>query len=85
MKADNKVMKLLVQLAEKLGADVAKLSTSDLEDFNFVKMLDASKKGKLSISKEALASIDRGLADLKSGKTVPHEEVMELFKKYVQN
>jgi len=48
-------------------------------------MLDESKKDKLSTSKEALVSIDRGLADVKSGKTVPHDEVMEMFKNYVQN
>ena len=30
-----------------------------------------------------LAAIDRGLADIKSGKIVPHEEVKESLKKWL--
>jgi predicted transcriptional regulator len=30
-----------------------------------------------------LAGIDKGLADIKSGKTLPHEEVKESLKKWL--
>jgi antitoxin YefM len=37
------------------------------------------------ISQAELESIDRGLAAIKNGKTVPHSEVMKRLKKYVSD
>ncbi len=47
IKADNKIVKLLIQLAEKLGADVSKLSKSETEDFIFGEMMDKAKTNKV--------------------------------------
>lgn len=47
IKADNKIVKLLIQLAEKLGADVSKLSKSDTEDFMLGEMMDKVKTNTL--------------------------------------
>jgi hypothetical protein len=54
IKADNKIVKLLIQLAEKLGAEVSKLSKSEVEDFTFWEMMDEAKTDNLVSKSEVL-------------------------------
>jgi|TARA_B110000902_G_scaffold244591_1_gene297947 hypothetical protein len=54
IKADNKIVKLLIQLAEKLGAEVSKLSKSEVEDFTFGEMMDEAKTDNLVSKSEVL-------------------------------
>ena len=42
------------------------------------------KENSHQTSVEELQSIDRGLVDIKAGRTKPHKEAMKLFDKYVQ-
>ena len=59
IKADNKVVKLLIQLAEKLGADVSKLSKSEAEDFTFGEMMDEARTKK-TVAKSDVISYLKG-------------------------
>ncbi len=46
IKSDSKNLKLITELAKRLGSDVLKLNNADLEDFTFGELLKESKTGK---------------------------------------
>lgn len=51
------------------------------DDYNeYLRLKEESTK----LSAAELASINRGLADVEAGRTVPHDEVMKIFDKYVR-
>lgn len=54
IKGENKIVKLLIQLAKNLGASVSKLNKNELEDFNFGRMINESKTGKLDDKKKVI-------------------------------
>lgn len=45
IKSDSKSLKLIAQLAKRLGSQVAKLDDEQLEDFTFGQMLKEAKTG----------------------------------------
>jgi hypothetical protein len=54
IKADTKIVKLLIQLAQKLGADVSRLSKSETEDFMLGEVMDELKTNKLADKSKVL-------------------------------
>ena len=53
IKSDNKNLKLIIELAKRLGSDVVKLDDSQLEDFSFGEMMKEAKTGK-TVSRESI-------------------------------
>jgi hypothetical protein len=46
IKSDTRNLKLITELAKRLGSDVVKLNEEQLEDFTFGEMMKESKTGK---------------------------------------
>jgi antitoxin YefM len=63
------------------GKDKGVVLLSMAEYNQYLQLKEESTK----LSSEELASIDRGLADTKAGRTIPHEEAMKIFDKYVKD
>lgn len=53
IKSDSKSLKLIAQLAKRLGSQVAKLDDEQLEDFTFGQMLKEAKTGE-AVSRESI-------------------------------
>ncbi len=53
IKSDSKSLKLIAQLAKRLGSQVAKLDDEQLEDFTFGQMLKEAKTGE-TVSRESI-------------------------------
>ena len=53
IKSDNKSLKLIVELAKRLGGNVIKLSDEELEDFTFSEMMKEAKTGK-TVSRDTI-------------------------------
>ena len=53
IKSDSKSLKLIMEIAKRLGGQVAKLDDEQLEDFTFGEMLKEAKTGK-SVSRETI-------------------------------
>lgn len=48
IKSDSKSLKLIAELAKRLGSKVAKLDDEQLEDFTFGEMMKEAKTGELA-------------------------------------
>ena len=46
IKSDSKSLKLISEIAKRMGSEVAKLDNEELEDFTFGEMLKEAKTGK---------------------------------------
>lgn len=53
IKSDAKSLKLIMEIAKRMGSQVAKLDDDQLEDFTFGEMLKEAKTGKL-VSRETI-------------------------------
>jgi len=53
IKSDSKSLKLIMEIAKRMGGQVAKLDDEQLEDFTFGEMLKEAKTGK-SVSRETI-------------------------------
>ncbi len=53
IKSDSKSLKLIMEIAKRMGSEVSKLNNDQLEDFTFGEMLKESKTGEL-VSKETI-------------------------------
>lgn len=53
IKSDSKNLKLIMEIAKRMGGQVAKLDDEQLEDFTFGEMLKEAKTGK-SVSRETI-------------------------------
>ncbi len=53
IKSDSKSLKLIAELAKRLGSKVAKLDDEQLEDFTFGEMMKEAKTGEL-VSRESV-------------------------------
>ncbi|MGB0886272.1 MAG: hypothetical protein ACPGR5_07585 [Chitinophagales bacterium] len=59
-----------------------------IEDSEILKVLKKFKDSELqsewtSLSEEEKQSIEKGLQDIKQGKTTPHSEVRKIYEKYL--
>lgn len=53
IKSDSKSLKLIMEIAKRMGGQVAKLDDEQLEDFTFGEMLKEAKTGK-SVSRKTI-------------------------------
>lgn len=53
IKNDSKSLKLIMEIAKRMGSQVSKLDNDQLEDFTFGEMLKESKTGEL-VSRETI-------------------------------
>lgn len=53
IKSDSKSLKLIMEIAKRMGSQVAMLDDDQLEDFTFGEMLKEAKTGKL-VSRETI-------------------------------
>lgn len=53
IKSDSKSLKLIMEIAKRMGGQVAKLDDDQLEDFTFGEMLKEAKTG-LSVNRETI-------------------------------
>lgn len=53
IKSDSKSLKLIMEIAKRMGGQVAKLDDDQLEDFTFGEMMKEAKTGKL-VSRETI-------------------------------
>ena len=53
IKSDSKSLKLVMEIAKRLGGEVTKLDNDQLEDFTFGEMLKKSKTGK-TVARETI-------------------------------
>lgn len=53
IKNDSKSIKLIMEIAKRMGSEVSKLNDDQLEDFTFGEMLKESKTGEL-VSRETI-------------------------------
>lgn len=53
IKSDTKSLKLIMEIAQRMGGEVAKLNDEQLEDFTFGEMLKKAKTGR-TVSRETI-------------------------------
>lgn len=53
VKSDAKSLKLIMEIAKRMGGEVAKLDNEQLEDFTFGEMMKEAKTGK-TVSRESI-------------------------------
>lgn len=53
IKSDAKSLKLIMEIAKRMGGEVAKLDNEQLEDFTFGEMMKEAKTGK-TVSRETI-------------------------------
>jgi len=53
IKSDTKSLKLIMEIAQRMGGEVAKLNDEQLEDFTFGELLKKAKTGR-TVSRETI-------------------------------